>query len=107
MHFPPASFVHQIAKQMRDQLQGYYLHPATAPPSTAGKGTNLLFGLPGVDPPASVKSEQIDVDLQSSNVADNLKEDANASSLEELRILIKVNCWLFLNCVFVIIARVY
>ena len=97
MHFPTASFVHQIAKQMRDQLQGYYLHPATAPQSTVGKGTNLLSGIPSMDPSAGVKSEQMDVDLQSSNAAENLKESANECSLEELRILIKVNRQLLLN----------
>src|SRR5437899_5777174 len=83
MRFPPQSFVHQIAKQMRDQLQGYYLHPAATSQATAGKGVDFLAG---IDPFAVVKSEQMDVGVQSSDAPDALNEDVD----EELRILIKV-----------------
>jgi hypothetical protein len=87
LHFPAATFVPAIVKQIREQLQGYISHPLSSSdqfstsPSVPPSLTN-----PSEEP--NVSKEEYDNDGEP-NTLNNTSEESNTH--EELRILIKVN----------------
>ncbi|CAI2184367.1 17179_t:CDS:10, partial [Funneliformis geosporum] len=85
LHFPAATFVPAIVKQMRDQLQGYILHPLSL---TDQFPTNNIFSsLTDPSEDTCVIKEENDNDNKS-NILNN-SEESNIN--EELRILIKID----------------
>ncbi|KAG9286407.1 hypothetical protein G9A89_014573 [Geosiphon pyriformis] len=93
MHFPSASFVPAIAKQIRDQVQGYYLHPAvtaiSVPPLNHSEESPKPFTskpnpktkLENANDDSLETKEMMEVDEKVENIGDD----------GELRILIKID----------------
>lgn len=80
LHFPAATFVPAIVKQIREQLQGYISHPLSSLDQ---------FSTSPVLPSLSNPSEDPDIKEEADN--ENILSNSEESNIhEELRILIKV-----------------
>ncbi|CAG8627522.1 803_t:CDS:10, partial [Ambispora gerdemannii] len=96
MHFPSASFVPAIAKQIHEQIQGFYLHPAitasSLPPlaqneiNSNGSSSSFLKIIDKLKNSNSGENiNEMDIDTPEEVVRDQFGDDG------ELRILIKLD----------------
>lgn len=100
LRLPPASFIPQIARSIRDQVQDYYLHASsmvTNEPSDTEEETKLSLSTPLPSVSTPIKSEQqstVDSPLPSSvQDVDTSQQSSKKKSKQnaELRMLIKVS----------------
>jgi hypothetical protein len=80
LHFPAATFVPTIVKQIREQLQGYISHPLSSVDQFSTSPVHSSLSNPSEDP--DIKEE-----IDNENILSNTEE---SNIHEELRILIKV-----------------
>lgn len=100
LRLPPASFIPQIARSIRDQVQDYYLHASsmvTNEPSDTEEDTKLSLSTPLPSVSTPIKSEQqstVDSPLPSTvQETDTSLQPPKKKSKQnaELRMLIKVS----------------
>ncbi|CAG8617646.1 1714_t:CDS:10 [Cetraspora pellucida] len=85
LHFPTSQFAPIIVKQIRDQLQGYIIHPLSSPESSQPTLTAEVFS-------ALKNSTENTKEIKDENDSNYLNSNTDESnSTEELRILIKAN----------------
>ncbi|CAG8746507.1 424_t:CDS:2, partial [Cetraspora pellucida] len=85
LHFPTSQFAPIIVKQIRDQLQGYIIHPLSSPEPSQPSLTAEVFS-------ALKNSTEDTKEIKDENESNYLNSNTDESnSTEELRILIKAN----------------